>query len=125
MSRVLIAIALVTLVALATGSVAGATHCVVANKPTSAGAKLAVDTTTGSVTPLSPAAAHARAGFATLDFDGDNTGDASAFYFPVTPGLEDEEDLGLGSLPDGAHNSGPGDSDCDGNGIDDIFACGG
>jgi hypothetical protein len=29
----------------------------------------------------------------------------------------------VASVPDGAHNAGPGDSECDGKGIDDIFAC--
>jgi hypothetical protein len=29
----------------------------------------------------------------------------------------------VGSTPDGAHNSGPADSECDGIGIDDIFEC--
>jgi hypothetical protein len=27
-------------------------------------------------------------------------------------------------LPDGAHNAGPGDNECDGIGIDDLAACG-
>ncbi|MEX0682741.1 MAG: hypothetical protein WD904_10700 [Dehalococcoidia bacterium] len=29
----------------------------------------------------------------------------------------------VGSTPAGAHNSGPGDSECDGVGIDDLFDC--
>lgn len=39
--------------------------------------------------------------------------------------LLDEVDIfGHKDLPDGAHNSGPGDSECDGVGIDDAAACG-
>ncbi len=39
--------------------------------------------------------------------------------------LLDQVDIfGHKDLPDGAHNSGPGDSACDGVGIDDAAACG-
>ena len=121
--RKAIFVVVVSFVLLVIGSsTAFATHCSVVNKPISAGEKFFVNTTTGAVTVTR--APNAKAGFATLDFNGDGVGDASVFALPVTPALVDEEGVGFGSLPDGAHNSGPGSSECDGKGIDDIAECG-
>ena len=38
--------------------------------------------------------------------------------------LDQVDIFGHKDLPDGAHNSGPGDSECDGVGIDDAATCG-
>jgi hypothetical protein len=51
-------------------------------------------------------------------------------FITVTPVLPDgtvvgePADVFKKDLPDGAHNAGPGDNECDGIGIDDLAECG-
>ena len=94
--------------------------CTVDDKPVGAGSAATFDASTGEVTIDRPGM-----GFVTIDEDGDGVGDLDVFLLPVTPGLDDPFGEGLGELPDGAHNAGPGDEGCDGVGIDDLEACAG
>lgn len=96
-----------------------AVHCTVSNKPVGAGSKIVVDVNSGEVTHIGPG--NGAGGFASLDFDGDGVAEADAFNLPVTPALEDDEGIGVGLLPDEARNAGPGDNECDGKGVDDLF----
>ena len=97
--------------------------CAVASKPIGAGSAVFVDIPTDTVTVTNPSGQF-HGGFATLDFDGNGSGDADVFLLPVNPALEDPEGIGVGELPHGAHNAGPGDNGCDGIGVDDLEACG-
>jgi hypothetical protein len=98
-----------------------ASHCTVAKKPVGSGSKVIIDLTTEQATVTGSG----RGGFTTLDFNGDGIGDADAFRLPVTPALEDDLGVGVGTLPASARNAGPGDNFCDGKGVDDLLACGG
>lgn len=104
------------------GGQALAIVCSVVNKPIGAGSAVFVDDTSDEIIVTNPSG-QLQGGFITFDLDGDGFGDADVFLLPVTPALEDPFDLGIGELPDGAHNSGPGDDPCDGIGIDDLEAC--
>ncbi len=104
------------------GGEAFAIVCSVVNKPVDAGSAVFIDATTDDVTITNPSG-QLEGGFVTIDENGDGSGDFDVFLLPVTPALEDPFDLGLGELPDGAHNAGPGDNPCDGVGIDDLEAC--
>jgi len=104
------------------GSDAFAIVCAVADKPIGAGSAVFFDATTDEVTITNPSG-QPHGGFITVDEDGDGSGDADVFLLPVNPGLEDPFGEGLGELPDGAHNAGPGDDGCDGIGIDDLEDC--
>jgi hypothetical protein len=97
-----------------------ATSCSPVNKPVQAGANAGTVTVTLNptgpptvvVTPELNPAGHATGGFMTVSVIApDGTTVATESVFKV-------------DLPDGAHNSGPGDSECDGIGIDDLAACG-
>jgi hypothetical protein len=104
----------------ATASAALATHCSPVNKPVGAGANAGTVTVTLSptgppsvvITPNLNPAGHATGGFMTVSVIApDGTVVATENVFKK-------------DLPDGAHNAGPGDSECDGVGIDDLAACG-
>jgi hypothetical protein len=97
-----------------------ATHCGVVNKPVGAGANAGTVTvtlnTTGPpdvvVTPNLNPAGKPTGGFMTVSVIApDGTVVATENVFKK-------------DLPDGAHNSGPGDNECDGIGIDDLAECG-
>lgn len=119
MRRLLLTVIATAMLVLLPATHALAVHCTVADKPVGAGSKILVDITSGEVTQIGPG--NGGGGFASLDFDGDGVADADAFNLPVTPALEDDEGIGVGLLPEGARNAGPGDSECDGKGVDDLF----
>ena len=117
MRKALFVIALSFAVLALSAGQALATHCSPVNKPSGAGSAgtATVNVVTDEFTPtnlnVNPAG-HLRGGF-----------------ISVTAVLPDGTVVGGGDvftrdLPDGAHNSGPGDSECDGVGIDDISECG-
>jgi hypothetical protein len=88
------------------GANALAAHCFVANKPVGAGE---------------------QGVFFNLSTVGGPNVDVFDLKCNPGQGLTCEEvDPGVfvGSVPEGAHNSGPGDNECDGKGVDDLFACG-
>jgi hypothetical protein len=97
-----------------------ATHCSVVNKPLGAGANAGTVTVTLSptgppdvvITPELNPAGHATGGFMTVTV--------------IAPdgSVVATENVFKKDLPDGAHNSGPGDNECDGIGIDDLAECG-
>jgi len=112
--RVFVALASVGVFALAAGQ-AFSTSCSPVNKPAGAGSAgtAIVDVVTGAFTP---------------DLDLNPAGNPRGGFISVTAVLPDGTVVGGGDvfsndLPDGAHNSGPGDSECDGVGIDDLAAC--
>ena len=99
-----------------TASQAFGFHCFVAKKPAGAGSagSATIEVTTETFTPgedlrVNPSG-HLQGGFITL-----------------TATLEGEPigtfDVFTRDLPEGAHNSGPGDNECDGIGVDDAIAC--
>jgi hypothetical protein len=103
-----------------TAASASATSCSPVNKPVEAGANAGTVTVTLSptgpptvvVTPELNPAGKPTGGFMTatvIDPAGNTVATDSVF----------KKDL-----PDGAHNAGPGDSACDGVGIDDLAECG-
>ena len=106
------------------GGEALAAFCIVAGKPVGKGSAVFVDLSTDpeTVTITNPSG-QPHGGFATLDFDGDGIGDVDVFFLPVTPALQDPEEIGVGELPHKAHNAGPGDDSCDGIGVDDLAEC--
>jgi hypothetical protein len=94
-------------------------HCSVVKKPAGAGSAgtVTLDVVNGEIVSsdlnLNPAG-HIRGAFASLTAvlpDGTVVGGGDVFWHK--------------DLPDGAHNSGPGDSECDGVGIDDLAECSG
>jgi hypothetical protein len=100
-----------------TASEAFATHCSPVNKPAGAGSAgtATVNVVTGEFTPI--------------DLNVNPAGHLQGGFISVTAVLPDGTVVGGGDvfkvdLPDGAHNSGPGDSECDGVGIDDLAECG-
>ena len=101
-----------------TASQAFGFHCFVAKKPAGAGSagSATIEVTTETFTPgedlrVNPAG-HLQGGFITLTatFQGEPIGTFDVF---------------TRDLPEGAHNSGPGDNECDGIGVDDAMACNG
>jgi hypothetical protein len=106
----------VALLAVTAGQ-AAATSCSPVNKPEGAGANagtLTVNLDTGQVTPdfnTNPAG-HVTGGFLSVSVIAGGT-------------VVDTANTFKNDLPDGAHNSGPGDTECDGVGIDDLAECGG
>lgn len=115
----LIALLAVAVVALSAGE-AFATSCSPVNKPEGAGANAGTVTVnrnpTGPpdvvITPNLNPAGHPTGGFLVVTvFAPDGT-------FVTTDNTFKQD------LPDGAHNSGPGDNECDGIGIDDLAECG-
>lgn len=107
------------------GGQAFAIVCAVVPKPVGAGAAAFFSEADDPEDPpviLNPSG-QPHGGFVTIDLDGDYEGDVDVFLLPVTPALEDEFEIGVGELPHGAHDSGPGDNLCDGTGIDDLEAC--
>jgi hypothetical protein len=106
----------VALLAVTAGQ-AAATSCSPVNKPEGAGANagtLTVNLDTGQVT---------------ADFNTNPAGHVTGGFLSVTViaggTTVDTADTFKNDLPDGAHSSGPGDSTCDGVGIDDLAECGG
>lgn len=97
--------------------------CSVVGKPIGAGSAVFVDDSAGGEVTITNPSGQLQGGFITFDLDGDGVGDADVFLLPTNPALEDPFELGIGELPDGAHNAGPGDDPCDGVGIDDLEAC--
>jgi hypothetical protein len=94
-----------------------ATHCAVVNKPAGAGSAgtVTLDVVNGVVL--------------SSDLNTNPAGHIRGGFLSVTAVLPDGTVVGSGDvfkhdLPDGAHNSGPGDSECDGVGIDDLAECG-
>jgi hypothetical protein len=115
----LVAVLAVALVALSAGE-AFATSCSPVNKPEGAGANAGTLTVnlkpTGPpdvvITPNLNPAGRPTGGFLAVTVvapDGTVVERSNTFKF---------------DLPDGAHNSGPGDNECDGIGIDDLAECG-
>jgi hypothetical protein len=94
-----------------------ATHCFNTSKP--AGAGSAGTFTINVVTEE----------FTAVDASINPAGNLQGGFLSLTPVLPDgtpvgpEVDVFKKDLPDGAHNAGPGDNECDGIGIDDILAC--
>jgi hypothetical protein len=91
------------------------TSCTVVNKPPGAGS--AGTATLNVVT-----------GEFDLNLNTNPAGNPTGGFMSVTAVLPDGTVVGggdtfLNDLPDGAHSSGPGDSECDGVGIDDLAAC--
>jgi hypothetical protein len=100
-----------------TASQAFGFHCFVAKKPAGAGSagSATIEVTTETFTPgddlrVNPAG-KTQGAFITLTatFQGEPIGTFDVFAH--------------GDLPEGAHNSGPGDNECDGIGVDDAIAC--
>jgi hypothetical protein len=102
--------------------------CFVENKPVGPGQQAIIDFTDPtfeSFEILNKSAEHRNensfsedgtpkiAGFLGVDLDGDGTADAE-FLIPGNPD---------GHLPEGALQAGPGDSQCDGHGVGNVFAC--
>lgn len=116
--RVCVAVLAIGVFALSAGS-AYATSCSVVKKPAGAGSG-------GSVT-LDVVNDEILA----ADLNLNPAGHLRGAFVSVTAVLPDGTVVGGGDvfwgkdLPDGAHNSGPGDSECDGVGIDDLAECGG
>jgi hypothetical protein len=115
--RRIAAVSVVALVAVGlTASQAFAFHCFVAKKPSGSGSagSATIEVTTETFTPgpdLSVnKAGHLQGGFITLTatVNGEPIGTFDVF---------------TRDLPEGAHNSGPGDNECDGIGVDDAIAC--
>jgi hypothetical protein len=107
-----------TTLALAVAAPVSATHCFVVKKPTGAGSggtatfDLATHTfTAGQPLTFTPSGELKGAGFLTVTVVDGTTVLATADLFWHI------------ALPDGAHESGPGTTECDGVGIDDIIAC--
>jgi hypothetical protein len=105
------------LLALGAGE-AFATSCSPVNKPAGAGSAgtATVNVVTGEFTPV--------------DLNVNPAGKLRGGFISVTAVLPDGTVVGGGDvftrdLPDGAHNAGPGGSECDGVGIDDLAECGG
>ncbi len=102
-----------------TASQAYAFSCSVVKKPAGAGSagSATVNVVTGEFTPGE-------------DLRVNKTGHIQGGFISVTAVLPNGTVVGGGDvfghadLPDGAHNSGPGDSACDGVGIDDLAECG-
>jgi hypothetical protein len=107
---IVVLVASIALLVLGAGP-AFATHCSPVNKPIDAGANAGTVALQPSgpptITPVLNPAGHPTGGFMTV-IAPDGTVVASVF----------KKDL-----PDGAHNAGPGDNECDGIGIDDLIAC--
>jgi hypothetical protein len=119
MRRKIAATALAGAAALLAATPALAFHCSVVNKPASAGSAgtVTLDVTTGNVVSSNlntNPAGHIRGAFASITavagVGGPVVGTGDVFWHK--------------DLPDGAHNSGPGNSECDGVGIDDLAECG-
>jgi hypothetical protein len=112
-----ILVGLVSLVVLGLSAGPALAHsCSPVNKP--AGAGSAGTATVNVVT-----------GEFTSDLDTNPAGNLRGGFITVTAVLPDGTVVGGGDvfkkdLPDGAHNSGPGDTQCDGVGIDDLATCG-
>lgn len=104
------------------GGQALAIVCSVVPKPVGAGSAATFNVPADEVIITNPSG-QLHGAFISIDEDGDSSGDLDVFLLPVTPGLDDPFGEGLGELPDGAHNSGPGDDGCDGIGIDDLEVC--
>jgi hypothetical protein len=93
--------------------------CSVVKKPAGAGSagSATVNVVTGEFTPGA-------------DLRVNKAGHIQGGFISVTAVLPDGTVVGGGDvfghadLPDGAHSSGPGDSECDGVGIDDLAECG-
>jgi hypothetical protein len=94
-------------------------HCSVVKKPAGAGSAgtVTLDVVNGEIVSsdlnLNPAG-HIQGAFASVTAvlpDGTVVGGGDVFWHK--------------DLPDGAHSSGPGDSECDGVGIDDLAECSG
>jgi hypothetical protein len=101
-----------------TASQAFAFHCSVVNKPAGAGSAgtVTLDVVNGEIV--------------SSDLNVNPQGRIKGAFASVTAVLPDGTVVGGGDvfwhkdLPDGAHNSGPGTSECDGVGIDDLAECG-
>ena len=112
----LLALASAGMLAIGVGE-AFATSCDVVKKPDGAGS--AGTATVNVVT-----------GEFTFNLNENPAGRPRGGFISVTAVLPDGTVVGGGDvfrkdLPDGAHNSGPGDSECDGVGIDDLAECAG
>lgn len=107
-----------TALALAVAAPASALHCFVVKKPAGAGSvgTATFDVVTHTLTPAqplirTPSGQLEGGGFLTVTLVAGTTVLATADLFFQT------------DLPDGAHESGPGTTECDGVGIDDILEC--
>lgn len=118
MRRILvIAVAAITVMGLSAAS-AYATSCSVVKKPAGAGSAgtLTLDVVNETVV--------------SADFNLNPQGRIRGAFVSVTAVLPDGTVVGGGDvfwhkdLPDGAHSSGPGATECDGVGIDDLAECG-
>jgi hypothetical protein len=112
---VFVVVALAVVLALGAAQ-ASATSCSPVNKPLGAGSAgtATVDVTNGQFTPV--------------DLNLNPAGKPRGGFISVTPVVNGNPvgptaDVFNKDLPDGAHNSGPGDSECDGVGIDDLAEC--
>jgi hypothetical protein len=100
-----------------TAGQAAAHSCSPVNKPEGAGANAGTETV------------NLDTGQVAIDFNTNPAGHATGGFLSVTVlaggVVVDTANTFKNDLPDGAHNSGPGDSECDGIGIDDLAECGG
>jgi hypothetical protein len=120
MRKHLLAVLLALAVFALTAGEAFATHCSPVNKPEGAGANA------GTVDVfLSPSGPPDVVIAPNLNPAGNPTGGFMAVTVYAPDGtVVDTANVFKKDLPDGAHNAGPGDSECDGIGIDDLAACG-
>jgi hypothetical protein len=99
-----------------TASQAFGFHCFVAKKPSGAGSagSATIEVTTETFTPGA-------------DLRVNNAGRLQGGFITLTATVNGEPigtfDVFTRDLPEGAHNSGPGDNECDGIGVDDAIAC--
>jgi hypothetical protein len=110
---------LATAVLALTASQAWATSCSPVNKPAGAGANAGTLTVTFTSPDAPPTVV--------ADFNTNPAGHVTGGFLSVTVivggEVVDTANTFKNDLPDGAHNSGPGDSECDGVGIDDLATC--
>jgi hypothetical protein len=115
----LVAFLAVSVLALSAGE-AFATSCSPVNKPLGAGAN--AGTVTVTLNPTGPPDVVITPN---LNPAGNPTGGFLEVTVVAPDGtVVDTANTFKKDLPDGAHNSGPGDSECDGVGIDDLAECG-
>jgi len=130
--RLALAILFTGVLLVATVGTALGAVCINTSKPDGAGnfGDVVINTTTGEVTLPTNPGGQSAGGFVDvwLDLDGDGTADVKIIddTFFLNNGQPSVGNPALGvpaELPEGAHNSGPGDSFCDGVGLDDVEAC--
>jgi len=117
MRRRILAVLAIAALALSAAGPAAAFHCFVVNKPTGAGSKNVV---------TFDIASEQEPDFSVVEF-GENSGRVKGAFVTlriVNGGAElGTWDLFFQNNLEQAHSSGPGGTECDGVGIDDLLAC--